>query len=46
MEYPSAPGKYILYFDTSKASTGYILNQQSKDKGEHIIACGGRSLHV
>jgi len=46
MEYPSATGKYILFCDTSKASTGYILNQQSKDRGEHIIACGGGDFYM
>jgi len=46
MEYPSTTGKYILICDASKASTGYILNQLSEDGVEHIIACGGRSLHA
>jgi len=45
MEYPTATGKYTLITDASKSSTGYLLNQESKDGVQHLIACGGRSLH-
>jgi len=45
MEYPTTTGKYTLITDTSKASTGYLLNQESEDGVQHLIACGGRSLH-
>jgi len=45
MEYPTATGKYILIKDASKSSTGYLLNQESKDGVQHLIACSGRSLH-
>jgi len=45
MEYPTATGKYTLITDASKASPGYLLNQESEDGIQHLIACGGRSLH-
>jgi len=45
MEYPTAMGKYTLLTDASKSSTGYLLNQESEDGVQHLIACGGRSLH-
>jgi len=45
MEYPTATGKYTPITYSSKASTSYILNQESKDGIQHIIACGGRSSH-
>jgi len=46
MEHPTATEKYTLIPDTSKASTGYLLNQESEDGVQHLIACGGRSLHL
>jgi len=45
MEYPTADGKLTLINDTSKCSTGYLLNQETDDETQHLIACGGRSLH-
>jgi len=45
MEYSTANGKFKLITDASKASTGYLLNQESEDGVQHLIACGGRSLH-
>jgi len=45
MEYPTADGKFTLITDASKCSTGYLLNQKTEDGTEHLIACGGRSLH-
>jgi len=45
MEFPTETGKYTLITDASKASTGYLLNQESEDGIQHLIACGGRSLH-
>jgi len=44
MEYPTADGKFILITDASKCSTGYLLNQETEDGTQHLIACGGRSL--
>jgi len=43
MEYPTVNGKYTLITDASKSSTGYVLNQESEDGVQHLIACGGRS---
>jgi len=34
-----------LITDASKSSTGYLLNQESEDGVQHLIACEGRSLH-
>jgi len=45
MDYPTANGKFALISDASKTSTGYLLNQESADGVQHLIACGGRSLH-
>jgi len=45
MEYPTATGKYTLITDASNASTKYLLNQESEDGVQHLIACRRRSLH-
>jgi len=45
MKYPKATGNYTLISDTNKASTGYLLNQESEDGIQHLIACGGKSSH-
>jgi len=45
MDYPTANGKYKLITDASKTSTGYLLNQESEEGVQHLIACSGRSLH-
>jgi len=45
MDYPTANGKFTLIPDASKTSTGYLLHQESIDGVQHLIACGGRSLH-
>jgi len=45
MEYSTATGNYTIITDTSKASTGYLLNQESEDGVQLLIACRGRSLH-
>jgi len=45
MKYLTATGKYTLITDASKASTGYLLNQESEDEIQNLIACGGRALH-
>jgi len=45
MEYATATGKYTLITDARKASTGYILNQESENDIQYLLACGGRSLH-
>jgi len=44
-EYPTATGKYTLITDASKATIGYLLNQESEDGVQHLIACRRRSLH-
>jgi len=45
MKYPTATRKYTLITDASKASTEYLLNKKFEDGVQHLIACGGRSLH-
>jgi len=45
IEYPTADAKFTLITDASKSSTGYLLNQEMEDGTQHLIACGGRSLH-
>jgi len=44
MEYPTADGKFTLITNASKSSTRYLLNQETEDGTQHVIACGGRSL--
>jgi len=39
-EYPTADGKFTLITDASKRSTGYLLNQETEDGIQHLIACG------
>jgi len=45
MDYPTANGNIKLISDASKTSTGYILNQESENGVQHLIACGDRSFH-
>jgi len=45
MDYPTADGKFTLFTDASRVSTGYLLNQETEDGVSHLIACGSRSLH-
>ena len=37
---------FILTCDASTTAIGYVLGQLDDDEKEHVIAYGGRSLHV